>query len=56
MKKDDQKEEFITDVRIHLILYFFNGSRPKSVDYLFLKELSQWCNIIPLIGKVEYII
>jgi septin family protein len=41
----------IEDCRIHLVLFFVPASI-KNSDYVFMKEISNWTNIIPIIGKV----
>jgi septin 1 family protein len=40
------------DDRIHLILYFFDGYGSDN-DFKIVKKLSQYTNIIPVIGKAD---
>jgi septin family protein len=39
------------DYRIHLILYFMSGPKPKVNDYSIMNELQKWVNILPVISR-----
>jgi septin family protein len=44
------------DSRIHLLLYFLSPSSTfhiKTLDGLALKELTKYCNVLPLIAKAD---
>jgi septin family protein len=44
------------DARIHLLLYFLSPSSTfhlKTLDGLALKQLSQYCHVLPLIAKAD---
>jgi|LauGreDrversion4_2_1035121.scaffolds.fasta_scaffold359852_2 septin family protein len=48
-----QQNKLVEDCRIHLVLYFLTGPRPKLVDFDHMKEISKYANIIPVISKVK---
>ena len=41
----------ISDKRIHLILYLFDGHRIKDQDFHSVKEFQEHTNVIPLLAK-----
>ena len=43
----------LPDPRIHLCLYFLNGHHIKQADLDFLKALSSYVNILPIIAKAD---
>ena len=51
--KTQSKKENNHDTRIHLILYFMTGPSPKLNDYQIMKQLQNWGNIIPIIGRAD---
>lgn len=50
-----QRERFITDTRVHAILYFLqpNGKELSRLDVEALKRLTEIANVIPVIGKSD---
>lgn len=43
----------LPDPRVHLCLYFLNGHHIKQADLTFMKELSGYVNILPVIAKAD---
>lgn len=43
----------IRDTRVHLLLYFFTGHHTNVGDFLMLKKLQSYVNIIPCISKAD---
>jgi len=39
------------DCRIHLVIYFIYGPKPRMIDYLNMKEIQNYANVIPIIGR-----
>lgn len=50
-----QQNKTVEDCRIHLVLYFLTGPRPKIIDFIQMKEISKYANVIPVISKVNII-
>ncbi|KAM0686149.1 hypothetical protein COBT_002632 [Conglomerata obtusa] len=46
------------DRRIHACLYFIesHGEAPKLLDIAIMKEISQYCNVIPVVSKSDILI
>ena len=51
-KKSNDEIKETEDNRVHLVLYFLNGPRTKLKDFEYMKEISLYANIIPIISKV----
>ena len=43
----------LPDPRVHLCLYFLNGHHIKKADLEFIKSLSGYVNILPIIAKAD---
>ncbi|CAM9012507.1 unnamed protein product [Wickerhamomyces anomalus] len=50
-----QREKFISDSRVHVVLYFIqpNNVGLRAVDVLALKKLSEIANVVPIISKAD---
>lgn len=53
LQKMGQAERNVTDNRIHLVFYFFDGHRSKDQDFISVKEFEQYSNVIPILAKSE---
>jgi septin 1 family protein len=41
------------DTRVHLLLYFFGGHHVNDSDFIMLKRLQKYANVIPIIPKAD---
>ncbi|KAK6460046.1 septin [Scheffersomyces coipomensis] len=50
-----QRERYITDSRVHCVLYFIapTGKKLNQLDVLALKKLSEIANVVPVIAKSD---
>ena len=43
--------EVVCDCRVHLVIYFIYGPKPRMIDYLIIKEIQTYANVIPVISR-----
>ena len=43
----------IKDQRVHLLLYFFGSHHSNLCDFIALKKLQRYVNVIPIISKAD---
>ena len=41
----------VVDTRIHLVLFFFDGHHPKDQDFVSVKAIQEYTNVIPILAK-----
>lgn len=51
--KKAQNLNAIEDKRVHLLLYFFGGHHSNLCDFIALKRLQRYVNVIPVISKAD---
>jgi len=57
MEKDNLKRinkiNNLSDHRVHLVLYFFDGHHVKASDFTMIKRLQKYVNVLPIIPKAD---